>query len=84
MYRTEITGKQIIDALDANQSVFARLIDDEDGYVILCPLSAYQYVNDDQPCLFSFINDHSYIAITLVADDCNTPLEDYSPEPGPK
>lgn len=84
MYSTEVTGRQILDALNADKTVFARIIDSEDGFIVMCPLTMYQYLADDQPCVFQFSNLYSFNTITLVADDCNTPLEQASDDPQPK
>jgi len=84
MFRTEVTGGQIINALNADKTVFARIIDGEDGSVVMCPLTIYQYLSDDQPCMFQFSNLYAFNTIILVADDCNTPLEQSSDDPQPK
>lgn len=84
MLRTEVTGRQILDALDANKSVYARLSYYEYGQFSICPLLAYTYTADDEPCMFQFFYFSTGASITLTAQDCNTSLEEYSSGPDPK
>ena len=87
MYSTEVTGRQILDALDANKSVYARLSNPEAGQFLICQLSVYTYTADDEPCMFQFSGFSNGIVtpVILVAQDCNTPLEEYSgDDPQPK
>ena len=82
MYITEITGRQILNAIASNNTICARTENSGDGFVYIAPLISYLYTADDQPCVFTFVLLPSNQDLQLGAIDIDTPLSSsLSPDP---
>ena len=76
MYTTQVTGKQIIDAMNAGHVICLRIY--ENNYVSLGNLASYEYVDENSPCSFVFYIAFNYIIFS--SSDANTPLTGQIPK----
>lgn len=76
MYTTQVTGKQVIDAMNAGHIICLRIY--ENNHVLLSNLTSYEYVDENSPCSFVFYIAPSYIIFS--SGDANTPLTGQIPK----